>query len=80
MKQLTPAQVFVDDSQYERTHGKAPRGRGHWMFCTVRPGSEGYLDHLIPRDQLADDTYTAQKKAAQRWAAGAGLRTVWVCD
>ena len=77
---LKPGQVVVESYDYERTHGKKPRGEGQWMFCLVRPGAEGYLDKLVPRDPMAGPSYSDQKKAAQHWAAGHGVPVIHVCD
>lgn len=47
-----------DNSDYERSHGKAPRGRGYWAFRlrTVRSESEPYF---VPGDLLLSEARRA---------------------
>jgi hypothetical protein len=83
MKNLKPGQVIVETRDYENNHGAKPRGEGNWLFCTVRPGSPGYLDKVIPAGRVVEPhlrTYGEQKKAAQRWAAANEIPVIYVCD
>lgn len=69
------ARLCIDDSDYFRSNGKAPRGEGSWAFCTVPPETEGYLDHVI----WCRGDYRAALREAKKVAAERGVRTLYVC-
>ena len=54
--------VEFDDIEFQKSHGRAPRGRGYWAFSTDRRGRE----HLL---FSPDMTYAEAKK----WAKTAHL-------
>jgi hypothetical protein len=58
---------------FERSHGKAPRGRGSWMFCPVdRWSSNDYLEAVFtapPHSTLRE----AKAAAAAHFPAGSEL-------
>lgn len=54
-----------DDSRYERSHGKAPRGRGLWLF--ERHKGQPVFEH--------NGTLSQAKAAAQAWAKAQGFGT-----
>lgn len=73
--------ILIDTSDYERSHGKSPRGYGNWMFCSVRPGSSDYLDHLVSHTgRYADAKRFAVAYAATDGGKALGFRdVVYVC-
>jgi len=75
-QKLKPSQVEVDPSDYRRSHGKMPRGRGSWAFCKVPPSRADYLDHVI----WESGSYAEAKKAAQQKAAALGVEVLYACS
>ncbi len=73
---LKPSQVQVETFDYERSHGKAPRGEGSWAFCMVHPNRGDYLDHLL----WERGSYGAAKKAAKAKAAALGCEVLYACS
>ena len=71
--------ITIDTTDFEFAWGRKPRGRGLWIFSTVRPSSTG--------EALADNVgtihcnagYKVARQAAERAAKEAGIRTLYVC-
>lgn len=54
--------VTLNTSEYERSHGRKPKGRGLWMLSlTIHDGQGGYADE----DFEYNGTLTEAKKAAR---------------
>jgi hypothetical protein len=75
-RKLKPSQVGVSVMDYERSHGKPPRGEGSWAFCMVHPNRADYLDHVL----WESGSYGAAKKAARVKAAALGVDVLYVCS
>jgi hypothetical protein len=73
---LKPSQVGVSVMDYERSHGKLPRGEGSWAFCMVHPNRPDYLDHVL----WESGRYQDAKKAARAKAAALGVDVLYVCS
>ena len=58
---IAAGSVRVVTEQYEFSHGKAPRGRGHWMF---------FFDGGVLSSY---GTFTEAKKEARKIAAKRGI-------
>lgn len=52
--------TIFDTSAYELSHGKKPRGTGHWLFCVVNPNRNDYLDYIVAASGML--TYSEAKK------------------
>jgi hypothetical protein len=54
---------FFNTSPFERSHGRSPRGRGSWAFCSNWVlNREDYLDHTVFSPSM---TYGEAKKWAK---------------
>ena len=70
--------VEFTTSEFVKSHGKEPKGRGSWMFCPAQHWNSGdYLDHVVstPGNMTLSQ---AQKFVSQRFI-DAGHDTVVVC-
>jgi hypothetical protein len=63
--------VKVDYSDYRRSHGKMPRGRGHWFFFFNHAGTFGNCFSF-------NGSFTNAKKAAKKEAKARQVSTVYV--
>ena len=63
----------VETTQYEASHGKAPKGRGGWMFSFLISG------HWTAPVHVGFATYAEARKEAVRRAARAGASVIRVC-
>ena len=73
---LAPSAVHVYDYPFVQSHGRAPRGRGGWIFCPERNwGNSDYLDHV----KNFNGTYAEARKAAKLHFAALGIRSVVAC-
>lgn len=52
--------IDVLTHEFEREHGRTPRGRGGWAFCLVSTRQHDYLDYVI----WATGTYREARAAA----------------
>lgn len=44
----TKTTIKFSTAAYERSHGRAPRGYGHWAFCPAEhAGTADYLKHTF---------------------------------
>jgi len=66
--------VEVFTEEYEKSHLKAPRGRGNWAFCFGRPSEGRYLADLW----FWNGTYTDAKRAAVAEAKRLGCSAAFV--
>lgn len=72
---MRSAVVLVDVSDYRRSHGSNPRGRGAWAFSTVNPrGGADVLKHVL----WVTDSYAVAKRDAIRNAAARGVSVLYV--
>lgn len=64
--------VEFSTDEYERTHGKTPRGRGGWAFCPKsKYNRSDYLDFIF---WAPSGTFAEAKKAAKaHYQANPGL-------
>ncbi len=68
--------VEVDTIDYVCAHGREPRGRGCWMFCTVDPRRNAdYLNHMIQ----VTGTYTEARSQAVAVARERGVSRLYTC-
>jgi len=65
--------VLVQTSEYEFSHGHAPRGRGGWAFRFGSPEAEPTWIH-------GSLTYAEARAAAVRMAREHGVATIFVCS
>jgi hypothetical protein len=68
-------QVEVDVSDFWSSHGRAPRGRGAWAFCSVNPHDPDYLDSCI----WVNGTFASARSAAIQMARERGITKLYVC-
>jgi hypothetical protein len=61
--------VRVNAERFERSHGKAPRGDGYWIF-EDRAGHQFWEQSAL---------YSVARRAAVAEAASRGIWTVYVC-
>jgi hypothetical protein len=69
--------VYVDTSEFVRSHFAAPRGRGGWLFCTVSTRRNDYLDHIVSTP--CNSTFAEAKRNAIEQARARGIDTLYVC-
>ncbi len=62
-----------DTKQFQLSHGKAPRGQGHWVFFTTRSCEWGEGATFEHRGGFAE-----AKRAAAAWARAQGHPTLFV--
>jgi hypothetical protein len=67
--------IEVNVRDYWTAHGKEPRGRGTWAFCTVHPDREDYLDHVI----WISGTFAAARREAVKTARDLNVGILYVC-
>src|SRR5262245_28220024 len=70
------APVEIDTCDFERSHGRAPRGRGGWAFCTVNPRQADYLNHVLWKN----GTYAEARRAAVAEAKLRGIEVLYDCS
>ena len=70
--------IDFETIEYERAHGKLPRGRGSWAFCPRQNyNAPNYLDHVM----WFNGTYTEAKKRARAYfATKPGNPVIVVCS
>jgi len=66
--------MTISTSNYENTHGKAPRGEGYWAFQFYRMGLGLIVTEFAPGQM----TYGAAKKWAAAYAKQLGADRVAV--
>ena len=75
--------IITDD--YERSHGRTPRGRGSWAFCVVDPRRNDYLDHVIwtqgtYQNARRDAVAVVRQRNAQLVAGQEPIDALFVCS
>ena len=73
----TTTKATVETVEFERAHGRMPRGFGSWAFCPFEHyRSSDYLDHVF----WFTGTYGAAKRAAVAHFSALGVADVVVCS
>lgn len=80
--EVKPSEVRIETSEYVRSHGKEPRGKGLWFISPMSYGSaisneerDAYFSGLIRHN----GTLTEAKNHAKKVLASRGFRVGYVC-
>jgi hypothetical protein len=68
--------ALFNEDDYAHAHGHSPHGRGNWAFCSVRPGTDGYLNHCCWFSRV---TFAEARRRAAEHFAKLGVREIYVC-
>jgi hypothetical protein len=70
--------VEFNDTAFQFSHGRSPKGRGSWIFCPYsRRNDNDYLDHCVAT--MGSTTFAEARKLAANYFAAAGVDSVSVC-
>lgn len=77
-EEIELAEVHVDHTNFEFTHGRKPRGRGRWYFTKHRYGID-FKNHKEGEDHfLSSNThYSKAKQEARKWARSKGHHQIY---
>ena len=68
------ARIEIDTHDYERSHGKTPRGYGSWAFSATHPGSREWR---IEQARFFHGSWGEARRQAIAWAKAEGLATLY---